>query len=145
MKLKNLANELRAVVGLSSSDAPAPRMRRRPEPRHDFIGCDVPIRSRRIHSVLHLKDISCSGAAGISDTPFAVGDTVFIQIEKPRYHAAEVRWVRNFMLGLQFYRPLDPALVEKLNKAHRASRDAKAHEEAAMWANFALDPAAARR
>jgi hypothetical protein len=137
VNLRNWANELRSVVGLSSDDAPPPA-KRRPEPRRDFIGRDVPIRSRRIQSVLHLKDISCHGAAGISDTPFAVGDTVFIQVAKPRYHAAEVRWVRNFMIGLQFYRPLEPELIEKLHARHCASRDAREHEEAAMWSSFAL-------
>ncbi len=145
MKLRNLADELRSVVGLSSSDESPRRAQRCADQRHDFIGCDVPIRSRRIHAVLHLKDISCNGAAGISDTPFAVGDTVFVQIVKPRYQAAEVRWVRNFMLGLKFHRPLEPELVERLHRRHRAGCDARAHEEAAMWAGFALDPASARR
>lgn len=138
MGLRDWANELRSVVGFGPDDA-APLADRRHGGRCDFIGRDIPIRSRRIQAVLHLKDISCNGAAGISDTPFAIGATVFVQLKKPRFHAAEVRWVRNFMIGLQFYRPLESELVERLHSAHLAGRNDRAHEEAAMWAAFALD------
>lgn len=138
MGLRDWANELRSVVGLGPEDE-EPLADRRHCARCDFIGRDVAIRSRKIQAVLHLKDVSRKGAAGISDTPFAVGATVFIQLQKPRFFAAEVRWVRNFMIGLEFYRPLEPELVERLHSAHLASRNERAHEEAAMWAAFALD------
>lgn len=138
MGLRDWANELRSVVGFGP-DEETPFADRRHFARCDFIGRDVAIRSRKIHAVLHLKDVSCHGAAGISDTPFAVGATVFVQLQKPRFFAAEVRWVRNFMIGLQFYRRLEPELVERLHTAHLASRNERAHEEAAMWAAFALD------
>lgn len=138
MRLRDLANEIRSAVGLGADDAPSFEERRR-DPRCDFVGHQIAIRSRRIQAMLHLKDVCTHGAAGISDTPFAVGDTVFLQLKKPRFHAAEVRWVRNFMIGFEFYRPLEPEFVGKLHATHLAGRNEREAEEAAMWMPFALE------
>jgi len=137
--LRDWANEIRSAVGLfADEEAPAFEERRR-DPRHDFIGHRIAIRSRRTQALLHLKDISCHGAAGISDTPFAVGDTIFLQLRKPRFHAAQVRWVRNVMIGFEFLRPIDQAMVDRLHAAYVATRCARAHEEVMMWMPFAMD------
>lgn len=91
---------------------------RRMDVRHDFTGAQLPIRDRKLQSTLHLKDLSCRGACGITDMPIAVGAVLFMQVQKPHYHAAEVRWVRNSLIGLQFIRPLDLDRVEKMVEAH---------------------------
>jgi hypothetical protein len=95
---------------------------RRLSVRHDFIGHRIVIRSRRTLALLHLKDLSCHGACGITDLPVAVGAMVFLTLKKGRFHAAEVRWVRNVMVGLRFYRPLDPDMVERIHAAHVARK-----------------------
>jgi len=99
---------------------------RRLDTRHDFSGHHVGIRDRRIQSVIHLKDLSCKGACGITDMPIAPGGMVFLEIKKKRFHAAEVRWVRNSLIGLRFYRPMQPEMVEKAHAAHKARQAAAA-------------------
>jgi hypothetical protein len=94
--------------------------------RHDMCGHRGVIRSRRTMAFIHLKDLSCLGACGITDLPVAVGAMVFLTLQKGRWHAAEVRWVRNVMVGLRFYRPLDPDGVEKFHANHLSSKAAAA-------------------
>ena len=92
--------------------------------RHDFCGHRVVIRDRRSLALLHLKDLSCMGASGITDLPVAVGEIVFLTLKKPRFHAAEVRRVKNAMIELRFFRFLDPQMVEKIHAAHLARKAA---------------------
>ena len=106
---------------------------RRLDARHDFIGEKIIMRDRRTNATLQLKDLSSKGACGVSDVPFALGATVFLQLKKPHFHAAEVRWVRNATMGLRFYRPLPPEFVEKLHEAHVAARRAREAAEARGW------------
>ena len=49
--------------------------------------------------------------------PIAVGAMVFITLRKGRFHAAEVRWAKNVMIGLRFSRPRVPDMVEKIHAA----------------------------
>ena len=93
--------------------------------RHDMCGARGVIRSRRTMAFIHLKDLSCLGASGITALPVAVGAMVFLTVQKGRWHAAEVLWVKNVMMGLRFYRPLDPDLVEKVHANHLSSKAAK--------------------
>ena len=95
---------------------------RRLDMRYDFAGKKVGLRDRRVQSWIGLKDLSCKGACGISEMPLSVGSLVFIEIKKKRFHAAEVRWVRNALIGLRFYRPLQPDMVEKFHAAHLAKK-----------------------
>lgn len=108
--------------------------------RHDFCGHRIVIRSRRTLSMLHLKDLSCRGACGLTDMPIAVGAMVFVTLRKGRFHAAEVRWVRNVMIGLRFYRPLDPDMVEKIHAAHVARKASARHDH--QWELSGLTPSA---
>lgn len=105
---------------------------------YDMCGYRGVIRSRRTMAFIHLKDLSCFSACGITDLPVAVGAMVFLTLKKGRWHAAEVRWVRNVMIGMRFYRPLDPELVEKVHSAHVAS---KASAERDEWALHGITPA----
>jgi hypothetical protein len=107
--------------------------------RHDFCGHRIVIRRGRALSMLHLKDLSCRGACGLTDMPIAVGAMVFLSLRKGRFHAAEVRWVKNVMIGLRFYRPLDPDMVEKLHAAHLARKAAERHDH--QWELSGLTPA----
>jgi len=96
--------------------------------RHDFCGHRGVIRSRRTMAFIHMKDLSCRGACGLTDLPVAVGAMVFLTLQKGRWHAAEVRWVRNVMVGLRFYRPLDPEMVAKIHAAHLVRKSAEVHD-----------------
>lgn len=87
---------------------------RRREGRHDVRRTILPIRDRRAQSVFHIKDMSCRGASGISDMPLAIGSIIFLQLRKGRYQAAEVRWVRNALTGLRFFKPLDSETLQRL-------------------------------
>ena len=89
---------------------------RRHEGRLDFARSKLPIRSRRTQTTFHLKDMSRMGACGISDVPLAIGAVIFVRLAKGRYHAAEVRWVRNAQVGLRFIRPLRPEVFDRLRK-----------------------------
>ena len=111
-----LSDEDGEAVAAPSDDAAD--LERRLDKRHDFSGHQVGIRDRRLQSVIHLKDLSCKGACGITDMPIAPGSMVFLEIRKKRFTAAEVRWVKHSLIGLRFYRPLQPDLVEKAHAAH---------------------------
>jgi hypothetical protein len=94
---------------------------RRREGRLDFTRSKLPIRSRRTQTTFHLKDMSRLGACGISDVPLAIGAVIFVRLAKGRYHAAEVRWVRNAQVGLRFIRPLRPEIFDRLRKSQLGS------------------------
>jgi hypothetical protein len=113
---------------------------RRLSTRRDFTGHRIVIRSRRTMALLHLKDLSCHGACGITDLPIAVGAMVFLTLKKGRFHAAEVLWVRNVMAGFRFYRPLDPDTVEKIHAAHLARKASARHDH--QWELSGVTPAA---
>jgi hypothetical protein len=106
--------------------------------RHDLSGHRGVIRSRRTMAFIHMKDLSCRGACGLTDLPIAVGAMVFLTLQKGRWHAAEVRWVRNVMVGLRFYRPLDPEMVEKIHAGHVARKAAEVHDH--QWGLTGISP-----
>ncbi|WP_114954202.1 hypothetical protein [Sphingosinicella terrae] len=94
---------------------------RRTEGRHDVRRTILPIRDRRVQSVFQIKDMSCRGASGISDMPLAIGSIIFLQLRKGRYWAAEVRWVRNALTGLRFFKPLDSETLHRLLRGPSAA------------------------
>jgi hypothetical protein len=102
---------------------------RRLDQRYDFSGHIIRIRDRRGHSVIHLKDISCKGASGITELPVAVGSVVFLEVKPKRFFGAEVRWVRSAKIGLRFIRPLQPDMVEKEHEAHKGRVARAAHKK----------------
>jgi hypothetical protein len=46
--------------------------------------------------------------------PLAVGSLVFLELRKPHFWAAEVRWTRSLSVGLEFFRPVRPEMFERL-------------------------------
>ena len=115
--LRNWLSDEDGETVVAPSDEAAD-LERRLDKRHDFSGHQVGIRDRRVQSVIHLKDLSCKGACGITDMPIAAGAMVFLEIRKKRFTAAEVRWVKHSLIGLRFFRPLQPDMVEKAHAAH---------------------------
>ena len=120
MKLMDWANDIRSAVGLGSDEASRPVERRR-EPRHDVCGTKVIVRQRRALGIMHLKNLSSRGGCGITDMPLAVGSLVFLELKKPHFFAAEVRWARSLSIGLEFFRPVRPEMIERLHAAPAAA------------------------
>ena len=113
MKLLDWANEIRAAVGLGPDEASRVG-ERRCEPRRDVSGRKVIVRQRKALGIMHLKNLSSKGGCGLTDMPLAVGSLVFLELKKPHFWAAEVRWTRSLTVGLEFFRPVRPEMFEKL-------------------------------
>ena len=114
MKLLDWANDIRSAVGLGPDDASRSVERRR-EARRDVSGQKVILRQRKALGVMHLKNLSTKGGCGFTDMPLAVGSLVFLELRKPHFWAAEVRWARSLSIGLEFFRPVRPEMLEKLH------------------------------
>lgn len=87
---------------------------RRVDTRHDFTGRDVRLRLGRFEYRMHLKDLSCSGASGLTDAPLRVGQSVYLEIDKDNHAWAEVRWTKRAFVGLAFEEPVAAAIVRLL-------------------------------
>lgn len=122
MKLLDWANEIKSAVGLAPDDASRTGERRR-EGRRDVCGQKVIVRQRKALGIMHLKNISTKGGCGITDMPLAVGSLVFLELRKPHFYAAEVRWTRCLTIGLEFFRPVRPEMFEKLHGPPAAAPD----------------------
>ncbi|MGQ0660974.1 PilZ domain-containing protein [Sphingosinicella sp.] len=111
VKLADWANAIRSTVGLEA-DAEPEAVERRREARC-LSNRKVIVRQRKTLGILHLKNISSTGGCGLTDMPLAVGSLVFVELRKPHFFAAEVRWVRSLSIGLQFFRPVRAEMFEK--------------------------------
>jgi hypothetical protein len=114
VKLLDWANDIRSAVGLGPHEAPRGVERRR-EPRRDVCGHKVIVRHRKAFGIMHLKNLSSKGGCGFTDMPLAVGSLVFLELRKPHFWAAEVRWARSLSIGLEFFRPVRPEMFEQLH------------------------------
>ena len=114
MKLLDWANDLRSAVGLGPDD-PSARSSGAAKPRRDVSGHKVIVRQRKALGIIHLKNLSSKGGCGLTDMPLAVGSLVFLELRKPHFWAAEVRWARSLSIGLEFFRPVRPEMFEKLH------------------------------
>jgi hypothetical protein len=114
VKLLDWANDIRSAVGLDSNQDSGIVERRR-EPRRDVLGHKVIVRQRKALGIMHLKNLSSKGGCGLTDMPLAVGSLVFLELRKPHFWAAEVRWARSLAIGLEFFRPVRPEMFEKLH------------------------------
>ena len=56
---------------------------------------------------MQLKDLSCTGGAGITEVAVPVGGTIFLYLPGGETRAAQVRWTRNTSMGFRFIRPLE--------------------------------------
>jgi hypothetical protein len=113
VKLRDWANDIRSAVGLGPNDASRTGERRR-EARRDISGHKVILRQRKALGIMHLKNLSSKGGCGFTDMPLAVGSLVFLELSKPHFWAAEVRWTRSLSIGLEFFRPVRPEMLQKL-------------------------------
>ncbi len=109
------------MIGLADDDE-APRKERRREDRLDFAGHKVVIRQKRNVGILHVRDISATGASGITDMPLAAGSVLFVGLSKPYFRAAEVLWCRRLTVGLRWFRPVRVDQLDKLHAVHVAAR-----------------------
>ncbi len=121
MGVGSWTNELLSAIGLADDDD-APRHERRREDRLDFAGHKIVIRQKRNIGILHVRDISATGASGITDMPLAAGSVVFLGLSKPYFRAAEVLWCRRLTVGLRWFRPVRIEQLDKLHTAHLAAR-----------------------
>ena len=119
MKLSGLANNL--LSALEGGKGRAPGAERRREERNDFFGRKIIIRQRKALGIMHLRNLSTSGACGITDMPIAVGSLVFLELKRPHFYAAEVVWASNLRVGLALAKPLKPEMLEKLHADHVAA------------------------
>ena len=120
MKLLDWANDIRSAVGLGPDDASRAVDRRR-EPRREVSGHKVILRQRKALGIMHLKNLSSKGGCGLTDMPLAVGPLVFLELRKPHFWAAGVRWARSLSIGLEFFRPVRPDMIEKLHAPPEAA------------------------
>jgi hypothetical protein len=112
VKLLDWANEIRSAVGLEPNE-PSRAVERRRETRREVTGRKVLVRQRKAVGIMHLRNVSSKGSCGITDMPLAVGSLVFIELRKPHFFAAEVRWARCLTIGLEFFRPVRPEMFER--------------------------------
>jgi hypothetical protein len=113
VKLLDWASEIRSAVGFGPDES-ARTLERRKEPRLETSGHKILVRQRKALGILHLKNLSSRGGCGITDMPLAVGSLVFVELKKPHFFAAEVRWARSLSVGLEFFRPVRPEMVARL-------------------------------
>jgi hypothetical protein len=121
VKLLDWANDIRSAVGLGPDEASRAVERRR-EPRRDVCGHKIIVRQRKALGIMHLKNLSSKGGCGLTDMPLAVGSLVFLELRKPHFWAAEVRWARSLSIGLEFFRPVRPEMFEILHGPPPADR-----------------------
>jgi hypothetical protein len=114
VKLLDWANDIRSAVGLAPNEASRAVERRR-EARSNVSGHKIILRQRKALGIVHLKNLSSKGGCGLTDMPLAVGSLVFLELRKPHFWAAEVRWARSLSIGLEFLRPVRPEMIEKLH------------------------------
>ena len=122
MKLLDWANDIRSAVGLGP-DYDSGTAERRRESRRMISGYKIIFRQRKTVGIMHLKNLSSKGGCGLTDMPVAVGSLVFVELKKPHYFAAEVRWARNLSIGLEFYRPLRVDMFQRLHCSPPADTD----------------------
>ena len=68
----------------------------------------------RALGIIHLQNLSVSGAHGLTDMPLAPGAIVFLELKRARFYAATVNWAERLGIGIEFNRPLRPELMKKL-------------------------------
>jgi hypothetical protein len=124
LKLLDWTKGTGTAAGALADKSPATGERRR-ESRSDMCGWKVIVRQRKALGILHLKNLSSNGGCGITDMPLEIGSLVFIELKKPHFYAAEVRWARNVSIGLEFFRPVKPAMLERLQQDRAAARAAR--------------------
>ena len=70
--------------------------------------------------IMRLRDVSCSGLAGLTDAPISVGELVVVQFEETLMPAAHVVWTRNTTVGLKLVNALPSTRMNRLVERHAA-------------------------
>lgn len=91
---------------------------RRIDPRHDCTK-DVRLLEGNEEYWFKMRDLSRTGASGVSDAPLASGQIVRLELDPVSYYEAEVRWNRKASMGLAFTEPLSQNYVERLRNRYR--------------------------
>lgn len=120
MKLSGLANGI--VSALTGGGDDAAVTERREEERSPYLGQKIIIKQRKALGIMHLRNISRTGASGITDMPLEIGSLVFLELKRPHFYAAEVIWANNLRIGLALAKPLKPEMLHRLDP-DSASRD----------------------
>ena len=102
----------------SAADREERGRRQRVHERVDCTGRDLPLRIGNSQYRMHLKDLSRSGAAGLTDAPVTMGQMVRLEIDKENQPLAEVRWVRRAWVGLAFEQLIPAELVRAVQLRH---------------------------
>lgn len=105
-----------------STASDAAETERRLHLRHDFTGAEATLFVGLARYQIHLRDVSCSGASGLTDAPLKKGQFVGLGAGSRSISSAIVRWSRNAMVGVTFVRPLPFDLVHKLHERHSRRR-----------------------
>ena len=82
--------------------------------RHPLRGRDASLMVDNVRYAIRLKDLSCTGVAGLTDAPLQAGQLVSLELEEDVFRAGEVRWTRVAMAGIEFQDPLSLDLVDRV-------------------------------
>jgi hypothetical protein len=102
-------------LAFSSSEDPD---NRRIAERHTLTGTQLRLLLDGTQYTVHLKDLSSTGLCGLTDAPLARGQMVCLLLGKYEPIAAEIRWIRNTLIGAAFTEELPFEQVSKLRRAH---------------------------
>ncbi len=69
---------------------------------------------------IRIRDLGCTGIAGITDAPLTAGQSLIVQLEEMLMPAAAVVWTRRASAGLRFADPVPPARFRRLCERHEA-------------------------
>lgn len=89
---------------------------RRTYPRYGFCGSEFAGRVEKDRFLIRLRDLSCRGASCFSENPLRQGDLIYVELARSLCVAAEVRWVRHLVVGLQFLNPLPLDAVRQIHR-----------------------------
>jgi hypothetical protein len=120
--LTNLKRWAEALIGDADEDALEAAVHERRFDRYDLTGKSVALRLGPAPFTLHLKDVSCSGACGLTDAPVRPGQVVRIDLNRDVRPVAEVRWVRKTFIGVAFEEPLSSAFLSRYHAGFRGGR-----------------------
>ena len=107
-----------------STDPPGPGAgddNRRAE-RHDLTGAEIKLLCDGLQFTVRLKDLSCTGICGLTDAPLAPRQVVALMLDKWEPVQAQIRWIRNALIGASFLEPIAPELVTRIKRSQASKR-----------------------
>lgn len=101
------------ILKSEADEVPREQVARRGE-RFNLRGRDAELIVDHVRFAIRLKDLSRTGAAGLTDAPLKAGENIALELDKDVIRPAHVRWTRVAMAGIEFDEPLSSDLLEKL-------------------------------